>query len=240
MVPDKKRKIFENRGNLSRCAGLLACLAACLSVPSAAQQASEVDLALVLAVDCSHSVNASEFDLQMQGLAQAFRSADVIAAIGSAKIAVTVIEWSGRSDQKIAVPWIIVSNPASAHVAAGAIAAAPRLSVGKTSISAAIDFSIGELERAPFSARRQVIDISADGINNDGGLTKTARDRALQSEITINGLTILNDVGNLDSYFRDFIIGGPGSFVVEANDYADYGDAIKRKLLREINSLRMA
>jgi hypothetical protein len=205
--------------------------------PTSAQNMKEVDLALVLAVDCSHSVSSAEFNLQMYGLAQAFASREVIAAIGQKSIAVMVIQWSGRENQKVAVPWTIVNNSVTAHRIADAISAAPRLSLGKTSISAAIDFAVNQLARSPVTARRHVIDISGDGVNNDGEHTLPARERAIAAGITINGLTILNDVQNLDNYFREFIVGGPGNFVIVANDYKAYIKAIKRKLLKEIKGL---
>lgn len=211
-----------------------------LTPPTFAQKKTEVDLALVLAVDVSHSVDPTEFNLQMQGLAQAFASPEVITAIEQGllgRIAVMVVEWSGLKDQRVAVPWTIVSNAVSAHRMAGAISAAPRLTEGVTSISAVIDFGIYQLASSPVTARRNVIDISADGINNSGAPTISARDRAIAAGITINGLTILNDVSDLNIYFMKSVAGGPGNFVVVADDYKAYGTAIKRKLLREIKQL---
>lgn len=204
---------------------------------TSAQKKAEVDLALVLAVDCSFSVDAIEFDLQMQGMAQAFASAEVIEAIEQGplgRIAIMVIEWSGSKDQKIVVPWMLISNGVTARSAAQAISIAPRATIGVTSISAAIDFAVFQLAHSPVTAARQVIDISADGINNSGNITMLSRDRAIAAGITINGLTIRNDVPILDTYFMTSVTGGPGSFVMVANDYQAYATAIKRKLLREI------
>lgn len=212
--------------------------------PTSAQKSIEVDLALILAVDGSYSVDSSEFDLQMQGLARAFVNPAVIAAIKQGKlgrIAVVVIEWSGLQSQKVAVPWTIVSDDNSAHQFAGAVSAAPRLTVGKTSISAVINFGIFQLINSPVSARRHVIDISGDGIDNSGvERPDAARDRAVAAGITINGLTILNEVNNLDIYFNEHVVGGAGNFVIVANDYRAYGDAIRRKLLREILGLNIS
>ncbi len=195
------------------------------------------DLALILAVDCSHSVSRSEFDLQMGGLARAFASEEIIAAIDENNIAVMLVQWSGSDNQIVSVPWMIVRGAASAIALAENISAAPRQALGMTSISAAIDFAVSQLDASPVFARRQVIDISADGVNNDGETTLFARRRAMAAGITINGLTILNDVPNLDEYFEQFITGGPGSFVIRADNYEAYAEAIKRKLLREIEGL---
>ncbi len=211
-----------------------------LAHPSFAQNKIDADLALVLAVDCSYSVDNSEFNLQMQGLAQAFASQEVIAAIEQGplgRIAVMVVEWSGMQGQRVVVPWKIISDAVSARQLADTISVAPRLTVGITSISAVIDFSIYRLASSPVTARRDVIDISADGFNNSGGPTMLARDRAIAAGITINGLTILNEAKNLDSYFINSVTGGPGSFVMVANDYKAYGAAIKRKLLKEIEQV---
>lgn len=208
-----------------------------LTSPTLAQKKMDVDLALVLAVDCSFSVDKTEFNLQMQGLARAFASEDVIEAIRQGplgRIAIMVVEWSGAKDQKIVVPWTVVSNDVSARRLAHAISVAPRATNGVTSISAAIDFSISQLANSPFRAQRQAIDISADGFNNSGGLTMLSRDRAIAAGITINGLTIANEVSVLDAYFRSSVTGGRGSFVIVAKDYEAYSTAIKRKLLREI------
>jgi hypothetical protein len=208
------------------------------ALPLSAQGSIEVDLALVLAVDCSNSVDNSEFDLQMQGLARAFVNPAVIAAIkqgGLGRITVMVVQWSDLQSQKIVVPWTIVSDDLSAHQFAESISATPRLTAGETSISGVINFGIFLLMNNPVSARRHVIDISGDGIENNGiEPPDAARDRAVTAGITINGLAILNEYKKLDAYFHEHVVGGAGSFVLVATDYRDYGDAIIRKLLQEI------
>ncbi len=180
----------------------------------------------------------------MQGLARAFVDPLVIAAIKQGKmgrIGIMVIEWSGLQNQKVVVPWTIVSDDKSAHQVAGAVSAAPRLTAGKTSISGVINFGIFQLVNSPVSARRHVIDISGDGVNNSGvERPEAARDRAVAAGITINGLAILNEVDDLDIYFEKHVVGGAGNFVVVANDYKAYGDAIKRKLLQEILGLNIS
>jgi hypothetical protein len=222
-------------------AALLACL---LLAPGwgtrpAAQTASGiVDVAIVLAVDCSWSVDQDEYDQQMQGLSAAFRSSDVIKAFRSGpngRIAVTLVQWAAPDAQHLSIPWAVLETPADALALADRIDAAPRtIAAGATSITAAISTGILLHRSNPFDADRQVIDVSSDGVNNTGGRPETARDYAVSLGITVNGLTILNEVKYLDHYFRNHIIGGAGSFVETAADYADYHRAIKRKLLREI------
>lgn len=207
------------------------------ALPSSAQKKTEVDMALILAVDCSSSVNAAEYILQMEGLAQALASQDVVSAISSGprgRVAIQVVQWAGWQTQHVIVPWTIVSDLVTAHQISSAIVAADRLATGKTSISAAIDFGIYQFANNPFVAARKVIDVSGDGANNSGEELRVARDRAVLSGITINGLAIRTDVKNLDVYFRENLIGGTGSFVIIAEDYEAYGIAIKRKLLKEI------
>ena len=204
---------------------------------SSAQKEVEVDMALVLAIDGSSSVDHSEFNLQIQGLARAFASPDVIDAIKQCplgRIAISVVEWSGSMSQIVAVPWSIVSDSDSAHRVAYAISTIPRQTAGHTSISAAIDFGIVHLAQSPVKARRHVIDISGDGVEFSGrDGPGAARDRAVAAGITINGLTILDEFINLDTYFKEHVAGGPQNFVIVANDYEAYGTAIKRKLLKE-------
>ena len=201
---------------------------------------TRVDLALILAVDVSYSVDNSEYHLQNQGLARAFASREVIASIRQCpwgRIAVMFVQWSGRRLQSTVVPWTIVSDEATAYRVARAISAAPRQSAGQTSISALIDFALFQFLRAPITTFRYVIDISTDGVNNDGERPRFPRERAIAAGVTINGLTILNDVNNLDVYFRQYIAAGPNNFVMKADDYEDYRTAIKRKLLKEIECL---
>jgi len=205
-----------------------------------AKQKTSVDLALILAVDCSHSVSNQEFELQMKGLARAFSNPDIISAISDMTIAIMLVQWSGSDNQVISVPWTIIGNEITTYRLSQKIARTPRQALGKTSISAVIDFAIVQFANSVFQTSRQVIDISADGVNNDGIGTKAARQRAKAVGITINGLTILKDVRNLDSYFRQFITTGPGNFVIKADNYDDYGTAIKHKLLREIRGLPLS
>ena len=229
------------RGLRRSCAFLAASIGflALGSVP-AAQTFRQVDLALVLAIDCSYSVDAREFELQKTGLAQAFRNPLILAAIQAGErktIAVSVVEWSKSDVQKIAVPWTLVRDARSAEALAARIEAMPRLAKeGATSISSMIHFGIAYLAASPFPGVRKVIDISADGRNNSGPRITAARALAQSSGVTINGLAILNEVKTLHFYFEKYMITGFGSFVIKATDYDHYTAAILRKLLQEIGN----
>ena len=210
-----------------------------LSVPFGAGRAQQqnVDLALILAVDCSYSVDSREYLLQMQGMARAFLSPEVQAAIAGGahqRIAVAVLQWSDDRNQQLSLPWTIIATPADAQALAVKLSAMPRqLGEGGTSISAALSSSEALFASAPFAARR-VVDVSTDGRNNNGPPVSPVRDRLVAQGITINGLTILNDWPTLNHYFEQRVAGGDGHFVIPADDYEAYGAAILRKLLREI------
>jgi hypothetical protein len=206
----------------------------------AAQSSRQVDLELVLAIDCSYSVDAREFELQKIGLAQAFRNPVVLAAIQAGKhktIAVAVVEWSKPDVQEIVVPWTLVRDGPGAEALAARIEAAPRLTAeGATSISSMIRFGIAYLTANSISGERRVIDISADGRNNSGQKIAAVRELARAYGVTINGLAILNEVKTLDLYFERRLITGSGAFVMRADDYEQYAVAILRKLLQEIGN----
>ena len=197
-----------------------------------------VDLALVLAVDSSYSVDTTEYRLQMEGLASAFLSSEVIDAIKngpSGRIAISVVQWSDLKSQVVVIPWTIISGQNSAAELASRILQTPRQTAsGGTSITTMIKKGAAMLSNLPFYAERKVIDISADGRNNNGGDPRPVRNLVAASGITINGLAIINEVITLDKYFEIYITGGPGNFVIVANDYSAYAEAIKRKLILEI------
>lgn len=160
---------------------------------------------------------------------------DTIAGGPAGAIAVTVIQWSSSQSQVVAVPWLRINDAVSAATLAQIVSTMPRQTAeGGTSISAAIDAGIELHRRNPFRAARQVIDVQADGTNNNGRPVMDARDTAVALGITVNGLTILNEVNWLHFYFRNRVIGGAGSFVEIANNYSAYGRAIRTKLLKEI------
>lgn len=174
----------------------------------------------------------------MDGLSAALSDPAVIAAIAAGpagRIAVTVVQWSGATQQAVMVPWRIIAGARDAHDVAHAIANTPRMvRPAATSMRAMIDLGVSLLARAPFTARRSVIDVAADGLNNAGGAVTLARDRALAAGVTVNGLAILTEYASLPTYFRQFVITGPDAFVEEATSFSDYRRAIRRKLLREI------
>ena len=201
-------------------------------------QGFEVDLALALAIDCSFSVDTTEFRLQMQGLGQAFRRKEIHDAIAQGKtgrIAISVFQWSDDRSQLIVVPWTVIADSNGAIALADQLEAMPRkLAEGGTSISSAMRFAAAMLESAPMSAERRVMDISSDGRNNIGASPERVRNGIVRRGITINGLVILNEWPTLDKYFEQQVVGGPAHFVIVANDYPAYAEAIYRKLLREI------
>ena len=220
----------------------LALLFTLLSAPLAFAQSNAVDLALVLAVDASGSVDHVRFELQKQGYAAAFRHPRVVAAIQSGptqSIAVIMMQWTGPALQVTAVPWTRISDTASANAFADAVAASPRaLFGGGTSISGAIDTSMALLFDNPYKAARRVVDISGDGANNRGRPASAARDEAVRAGVGINGLPILTLEPDLDRYYEHNVIGGPGAFMIAAKSYETFADAILKKLIAEIANVQ--
>jgi hypothetical protein len=215
--------------------------------------AEEVDLLLVLSSDVSRSVDAPKFKLQRDGYASAIINPRVIQAIRSGalgKIAVSFVEWSGVGAQKIVIDWTIISDEASARDFSAQVIEAPRAFADRTSISGGIDFAMAQLARAPFQSNRRTIDVSGDGTNNSGRDVADARDEALAKGVTINGLVILserpmswnadhtNPPGGLDHYYRNNVIGGPGAFVMVAENFSSFGQAILNKLIAEIATVQ--
>jgi hypothetical protein len=203
---------------------------------------------LVLAVDVSRSVDEDEARLQREGYRNAVSDPQVVEAIRGGMIGaigLAYVEWAGAEYQRLVLPWMRIGGQGDATAWAEKLAEAPRASLSWTSISGALDFSRTVLAQAPFDATRQVIDVSGDGVNNSGGPVETARDRLVAEGVTINGLPIVNDRPTfgrmppipLDDYFRESVIGGAGAFVIVAEDFASFGNAVKRKLIREIAAL---
>jgi hypothetical protein len=206
------------------------------ATPAAAAE-NTVDLALVLAVDVSASVDRGRFELQREGFAAAFSSEAVINAVASGEnkaIVVTMVEWSGGSNQKQVIPWTLINDAETSRAFGSAIAEAPRVFSDFTSISGAIDFSVGLFAHCGFEARRRVIDVSGDGSNNSGRSVLEAREEALAQGIVINGLAIIASEPLLERYYRENVIGGEGAFVIAAQDFHAFGNAILNKLVREI------
>jgi hypothetical protein len=217
---------------------------------SAAQSADKpaapsVDVELVLAVDVSYSMDMDELALQREGYAQAIVSKEFLQALKSlpnGRIAVTYFEWAAASDQKIIIPWRMIDGPETADAVANEIMQTPIRRASRTSISGAINFAMPLFDENPYRGLRRVIDISGDGPNNNGAPVTVARDAALEKGIIINGLPIMvkepsystMDIENLDFYYEDCVIGGPGSFVLTIKDRDKFKEAIRGKLLLEV------
>jgi len=215
----------------------------------AVAHAETVDLLLVLAADVSRSIDDAEFNLQRKGYAAAITDPRVLRAIAGGRnhaIAVTFIEWSGAADQNIIVDWTVVRDEEAAGGIAATILAAPRSFLGRTSISAAIDYSLERLAAAPAAADKRIIDVSGDGTNNSGRPVTEARDQAVASGVTVNGLAIINTQANpgyafhtqppggLPKYYEENVIGGPGAFLIQVENFDTFAEAITRKLVTEI------
>ena len=217
-----------------------------LSAQSAQKQAApSVDIELILAVDVSYSMDMDELAIQREGYAQAIISKEFLQALKSlpnGKISVTYFEWAASSDQKIIIPWRLIDGPETADAVADEILKTPIRRASRTSISGAINFALPLFDEDPYHGLRRVIDISGDGPNNNGGPVTVARDAALEKGIIINGLPIMvkepsystMDIDNLDFYYEDCVIGGPGSFVVSIKDRDKFKEAIRSKLLLEV------
>ena len=209
------------------------------------QAAPTVDVELILAVDVSYSMDMDELALQREGYAQAIVSKEFLQALKSlpnGKIAVTYFEWAASSDQKIIIPWRLIDGPETADAVAAEIIKTPIRRASRTSISGAINFAVPLFEENPYRGLRRVIDISGDGPNNNGAPVTGARDAPVEKGIIINGLPIMvkepsystMDIDNLDFYYEDCVIGGPGSFVVTIKDRDKFKEAIRTKLLLEV------
>jgi len=222
---------------------------------AAESRGAGVDLEVILAADVSRSVDDGEFELQRKGYAAALTDPRVLAAIrgrSGAAIGVCFIEWSGEEDQQVVVDWSEIRDEEDAGAIAAAILAAPRSFMGRTSISAAIDFAMAHFAKSKWQAGRRVIDISGDGTNNSGRPVTEARDQALAAGVTINGLAIINDKpnlgysahtqppGGLPLYYRQNVIGGPNAFLLVVQDFNSFADAMANKLAKEIDVAREA
>jgi hypothetical protein len=200
-------------------------------------------------MDVSRSAEQPKFVLQREGYATAISSPSVLNAIKSGprqKIAVCFIDWSGPGQQQLVIDWSVIDGVAAAHHFSDLILKAPRSFYESTSIGGGINFAAAQLSRAPFEAERRTIDVSGDGTNNAGRDVQLDRNQAVAKHITINGLVILTDIKDsrnprhtnppegLEKYYRDNVIGGPGSFVMVAEDFSSFGRAIIKKLVAEV------
>jgi uncharacterized protein DUF1194 len=224
--------------------GLLAAIVLAAGGSTSALAQAEVDLQLVLAVDVSGSVSDERFKLQKQGYAEAFRNWRVLEAIrsGAAQgIAVTMTQWTGPAQQAQVVPWMVISDEASMLAFADAVERTTRLLYGGgTSISGAIDHAMTLFPGSGAKGGRQVIDVSGDGANNRGRPAAEARDDAIREGTTINGLPILALEPGLDQYYQSNVIGGPNAFMIVAEAYETFAEAVLKKLVTEIASSESA
>lgn len=206
----------------------------------------EVDLELLLAVDISGSIDPEEAKLQRQGYVEAFRDPVIVKAILGGyhgRISVAFFEWSDAWRQQTLVDWTLLDSEAAVRAFADTLSKKPITVWTRTSISGAMRYAVPMFERSPYRGERRVLDISGDGSNNDGGLVTAAREEALMHGIVVNGLPIMNDRPNpfgfptetdLDRYYEGCVIGGPRSFIVVARSFADFDDAVRKKILLEI------
>lgn len=204
-----------------------------------------VDLELVLAVDISYSMDVEEQALQRDGYAAAITSPEFLDALRlgpQGRIAVAYVEWAGENEQDVVVSWRVIDGPETARAFADAVKAAPLRRVYRTSISGALLYSADRFDLNGFKGLRRVIDISGDGVNNQGPPVAMARDSVLQRGITVNGLPLVLkrgassaiDVPELDLYYEDCVIGGPGAFVIPVEHISEFARAIKTKLVLEV------
>lgn len=204
-----------------------------------------VDVELVIAVDVSYSMDPEEQKLQREGYVRALTSREFLTAVregAHGKVAITYFEWAGQHDQKIVMPWRLIDGPESADAVAAEIANAPYRRASRTSISGGLIFGSKLFDMSGYRGVRRVIDVSGDGANNAGELIAPTRDGVLARGITINGLPIMlkrpnpgtMDIENLDVYYEDCVIGGPGAFVVPIHNTEQFIDATRTKLVLEI------
>jgi len=223
-------------------------VAATLLFSAPASAATAVDLALILAVDVSMSIDEGEAGTQRAGYVSALRDkriADAISGGPIGRIALTYVEWSSPYHQVVIVPWRIISNAADAKKFADELNGLPYKAGSTTSISGGLDFAVKLFKSDLFEATRRVIDVSGDGYSDYGRPVTAARDAAVAAGITVNGLAIMNErpkwkqavPTDLDTYYRDNVIGGPGSFYIAVRNLEDFTRSVMQKLVLEIADL---
>lgn len=207
-----------------------------------------VDVELVLAVDISYSMDTEEQALQREGYATALVSREFLDALRTGptgRIAVEYVEWAGENEQKVVVDWRIIDGPETARAFAEAVRAAPIRRIYRTSISSALLFSADQFDLNGYRGLRRVIDVSGDGVNNQGPPVALVRDSVVKRGITINGLPLLMkrsgasalDIPELDVYYEDCVIGGAGAFVIPVQQMEEFSRAIRTKLVMEVAGL---
>ena len=220
----------------------------CAAPPFGMAAAKPVDVALVLAVDVSESIDSEEAKLQRQGYIDAIANSGIIHAIAKGKhgrIAVAYFEWADAANHSLIVDWTTIQDEASARAFGARLQQAKILEGHFTSISSAIYYALGLFERLPFETERRVIDISGDGRNNHGPPLEAARAATIEKGVTVNGLPIVNSGDqrytglphdHIERYYRQHVIAGANAFIVVAKNFNDFERAISRKLMREIVS----
>ena len=232
---------------MKRRTALLGSLAAAAPA-STARAATPVDLQLVLAVDVSRSIDEVEAVLQRRGYVEALTNDRIIDAILSGenrRIAVCYTEWAGTHYQVVVIDWAMIDSPSAARRFAEKLAEAPRQSQSWTAVGAALAHAGQRFDNSGFVSKRRVIDISGDGRTNDGPPAELVRDRLVQLGIVINGLPVMMNRTNfgrppdltLDKYYEENVIGGPGSFMIVADNFDHFGRAVRTKLVREISGI---
>ena len=226
----------------------LIAIAVCVAL-AAAEAAEQVDLLLVLAADVSRSVDHPKFLLQREGYASAISDPHVIEAVRSGphqRIGLCFVEWSGFGAQRVVIDWTLIDGVDAARKFGDQLVELPRSFADRTSISGGLEFAAAQIENAPYGAARRTIDVSGDGTNNAGRDVKIARDEVLAKGVVINGIVILSDrpvpwnaehtnpPGGLQKYYQDNVVGGPGAFVMVAENFSSFGRAIVKKLIAEI------
>jgi hypothetical protein len=213
---------------------------------SLTDEAIPVDVELVLAVDVSLSMMREELEVQRRGYVEALRDPTVIEAMLGGlhgRVAIAFMEWSGEKEQLTVIDWRVIASQADARAFAAALEAAPVSRSFRTSISSAIDRAVAKIDGNGIAGSTRVIDISGDGANNDGAGVADARDRAVAAGIVINGLPIVArvglagnvEVGAMDAYYANCVIGGPGAFSIPVQDWREFSWAVRRKLALELS-----
>ena len=228
------------------CAAVALALGIAGLLPGAQARAqTPVDVELVLAVDMSQSMDAGEHALQRSGYLAALQHPDVLDAIRNGihgRVALTYVEWGGPFSQEVRVPWTLIEDEATARGFIEKLAATPLRTISATSISGALAFAATLFEGNGYQGMRRVIDVSGDGPNSSGHPVAPTRDAVLEEGLIINGLPLMLrepdhtpwSIPDLDIYYADCVIGGPGSFVLPVDDPAQLADAIRQKLVLEI------
>ena len=204
-----------------------------------------VDVELILAVDVSLSMSPEELEIQRHGYAAALIHPNVIEAIEqgvNGRIAVTYVEWAGQTSQRVVVPWTVIGSLEDAEAFVSRLGANPPSSARRTSIASALLFAADLFAEGEYRGVRRVVDVSGDGANNQGPAVDVARDAVIAQGITINGLPLMTsgrmrsvfDINDLDVYYTNCVIGGPGSFMIPVNDWSQFPEAVRRKLVLEL------